>query len=363
MTPGHPDKLADQISDRVLDSYLAEDKFSKVGCECLVTRGLVVVSGEVFSKAEIDHNKIVRKVLSEAGYSRDEDGINPNTTEIQIRLSQQSVQLRTIVESGLANDQSIVTGFATSETKENMPLAYTFSRELAQNLFWARKLHKVPYLLPDGKTQIFVNKNKGFVKISTVVVSPHHRQHTSREDLIKDMMTYVVDPVIKNTSSFKPNVYINEPGDFTIGGPAADTGLTGRKMIIDNYGPTVPHGGGAFSGKDPSKIDRTGAYFARYIAKNIVRKSNVDNVFVIIGYVKGVSQPLLFEIHVGKLDKQPRLDQKLTNHILLKAGDMSYQEIVAKFDLLRPIYSQTASWGHFGRLDLDLPWERLDFDY
>lgn len=357
---GHPDKVADQISDAVVDGFIEIDPYSRVGCDCLITKNLAIVAGEVKSSGSPDIELLTRNVISEIGYHSSDTGFDPINSKIIVALNTQSPELSSIVETGLANDQSMVIGYACKETPEFMPLVYELARQLAQQLSAVRNNGLLPYLLPDGKTQVCLRKDNGKSIITSLTISPQHQQGVDSEQLKEDVINHVVKVVIPDQYlENKPPIYINETGSFHIGGPEADTGLTGRKIIVDTYGDMVPHGGGAFSGKDPSKIDRTGAYFARYIAKSVVANGHSEYSLVKLGYSKGVREPVLFDVLTGNDMYQLEPDDKLREAIKRKLVDMAFEAIVDRFTLRRPIYKSTACWGHFGRKDVQYPWEEV----
>ena len=357
---GHPDKVADQISDAVVDGFIELDPYARVGCDCLVTKNLAIVAGEVKASSSPDIELLARNVISDIGYHSSDTGFDPINSKIIVALNTQSQELSSIVETGLANDQSLVIGYACEETPEFMPEVYELARQLAQQLSHVRRSGLLPYLLPDGKTQVCLSKDGGRTTITSLTISPHHQIGVDKEQLKEDVINHVIKPIIPDQYLMdNPPIYINETGSFHIGGPEADTGLTGRKIIVDTYGDMVPHGGGAFSGKDPTKIDRTGAYFARYIAKSVVANGCTKYSLVRLGYAKGVRKPILFEILTGKDAYQLEPNGKLLMALKRKLGEMEFEAIIERFNLRRPIYRSTACWGHFGRKDVQYPWEEI----
>ncbi len=365
VTEGHPDKICDQISDAILDAILKKDKKAKVACEVAVKTGIVFVFGEIKTKTYINIDKIVRKVVHDIGYTRAKYGFDFETCGVINSIGTQSpdiargVDERDDEELG-AGDQGIMFGFACDETDDFMPLPISLAHKLAKKLSQVRKNKTLEYLRPDGKTQITVEYDKKTMKpkrVDTVVVSAQHNPNVSHEKIEKDILEKVIKPVLKTFFDEKTKVYVNPTGKFVIGGPLGDAGLTGRKIIVDTYGGYAPHGGGCFSGKDPSKVDRSATYMARYITKNIVAAGLAKKCQIQLSYAIGITQPLSILIDTfgtGKIS-----DEKLED-IIKKTFDCSPSGIIRHLDLLRPIYQQTASYGHFGENTKNLPWEQLD---
>ena len=371
VTEGHPDKVCDQISDAILDAHLAQDPMARVACETIATTGMVLVMGEITSKAKVDYNQIVRDTIARIGYKDGACGFDARTCAVQIVLDQQSADIAMGVNDALeergsgesdnigAGDQGMMFGYACNETEELMPMPIALSHRLAKKLAEVRKSGELPYLRPDGKSQVTVEYENGKPKrIEAVVLSTQHsadvEQKTIREDLIKKVVDEIIpqDLLDENTKYF-----INPTGRFVIGGPEGDSGLTGRKIIVDTYGGYAPHGGGAFSGKDPTKVDRSAAYMARYIAKNIVAAGLAERCEIELAYAIGVAQPVSVLIDTAGTGKLP--DSELEK-IVRSQCDLRPAAIIKALNLRRPIYEQTAAYGHFGRTDVDLPWERTD---
>ena len=371
VTEGHPDKVCDQISDAILDAHLAQDPMARVACETIATTGMVLVMGEITSKAKVDYNQIVRDTIARIGYKDGACGFDARTCAVQIVLDQQSADIAMGVNDALeergsgesdnigAGDQGMMFGYACNETEELMPMPIALSHRLAKKLAEVRKSGELPYLRPDGKSQVTVEYENGKPKrIEAVVLSTQHsadvEQKTIREDLIKKVVDETIpqDLLDENTKYF-----INPTGRFVIGGPEGDSGLTGRKIIVDTYGGYAPHGGGAFSGKDPTKVDRSAAYMARYIAKNIVAAGLAERCEIELAYAIGVAQPVSVLIDTAGTGKLP--DSELEK-IVRSQFDLRPAAIIKALNLRRPIYEQTAAYGHFGRNDVDLPWERTD---
>lgn len=364
VTEGHPDKISDLISDAILDAIIAEDPSARVACEVTVTTGLVLVVGEISTTTYVDIKKIVRDTIREVGYDRAKYGFDCDTCAVLTAIDEQSGDIAMGVDDngdGIgAGDQGMMFGFACNETEEYMPMAISLAHKLARKLTSVRKNGILPYLRPDGKSQVTVEYNEdGSVKrIDTVVVSTQHDDIVDIDTLRADIKREVILPVI-DSSLLDDNTkyYINPTGRFVIGGPQGDSGHTGRKIIVDTYGGYASHGGGAFSGKDPTKVDRSAAYAARYVAKNVVAAGLADACEVQLAYAIGVSQPVSLRIDTrgtGKIS-----DSEIAERVT-KVFDLSPGGIIKTLDLRKPIYKQTAAYGHFGRNDLDLPWERTD---
>lgn len=373
VTEGHPDKMADQISDSVLDAILALDPKARVACETMLTTGLVVVAGEITTDAYVDIPNLVRGVVRDIGYTRAKYGFDGTTCGVMTAIDPQSPDIAQGVDVAIevrgqvtekeleigAGDQGMMFGFACDETPELMPLPISLSHKLARRLSQVRKNGTLPYLRPDGKTQVTVEYEDGRpVRVDTVVVSTQHDPDTTQEQIRKDIIEHVIHEVVdQKLLDDKTKYFVNPSGRFVIGGPQGDTGLTGRKIIVDTYGGYARHGGGAFSGKDPTKVDRSGAYAARYVAKNIVAAGLAAQCEVQLAYAIGVARPvsvLVTTFGTGKIS-----DEKIAE-LVVQNFDLRPAAIIRDLDLRRPLYRQTAAYGHFGRNDLDLPWERTD---
>lgn len=369
VTEGHPDKIADQISDAILDSYLEVDPESRVACETLVTLGLVHVTGEVSSMALIDVNKVIRDTVRDIGYTDASYGFDADSCGILVSLKEQSPDIaRGVIKKNReigAGDQGLMFGYATNEAMDvmesasYMPTPIILAHRLAYRLAEVRKSGFLPYLRPDGKTQVtVVYEGDKPVKVDRVVIAAQHSPDIEMERLRKEMMEYVIRYVIPPEWLDKETkYYINATDRFVIGGPAGDAGLTGRKIIVDTYGGMAHHGGGSFSGKDPTKVDRSASYMARYAAKNIVASGLADKCEVHVAYVIGVSEPISLYVETFNTEK---VDPEKLNRVVKEIFDFRPRGIIETFDLRRPIYRKTAAYGHFGRIDVDLPWERLD---
>lgn len=373
VTEGHPDKICDQISDAVLDALLEQDPMSRVACETAITTGLVLVMGEVTSNAQIDIQQLVRDTICEIGYDNTEKGFDGNLCGVMVALDKQSDDIALGVNKALeaklsneeieaigAGDQGMMFGYATNETDEYMPYPIHLAHRLSRQLTKVRKDGTLPYLRADGKSQVTVeyDADGNPLRLDAVVVSSQHSKDVSWEQIKEDIRKHVIDVVLPaELIDENTKIYINPTGRFVIGGPNGDSGVTGRKIIVDTYGGWARHGGGAFSGKDPTKVDRSAAYASRYVAKNIVAAGLCDRAEVQLSYAIGVAQPTSVRIDTfgtGKLPEDKLVDIINDNFDLRPAG------IIQMLNLRRPIYKQTASYGHFGRNDLDLPWEKLD---
>ena len=362
VTEGHPDKICDQISDAILDAILEKDPNGRVACETTVSTGLIHIMGEITTSCYVDIPKIAREVVRNIGYDRAKYGFDCDTCGVITNIDEQSVDiaLGTNDEVGGAGDQGMMFGYACRETFELMPLPISLAHRLAQTLTAVRKERVVDYLRPDGKTQVTVeyDENNDPVRVDTVVLSTQHSPDVSSEQILKDMMKHVILPTIPEyLLDENTKIYVNPTGRFVIGGPQGDSGLTGRKIIVDTYGGYAPHGGGAFSGKDPTKVDRSAAYAARWVAKNIVAAGLANRCQVQLAYAIGIAEPVSIRVDTfgtGKIS-----DDKLQT-IVNEVFDLRPASIIKALDLRRPIYQQTASYGHFGRCDIDLPWERCD---
>lgn len=357
VTSGHPDKICDQISDAVLDACLEKDPESRVACECLVTTGTLVISWEITTKAWVNFPQLARKVIADIGYNEPESCFSADDIGVHALINSQSPDIAMGVDTGWAGDQGLMYGFATNETPNFMPAPISFAHKLGRQLESVRKMWVLPYLLPDGKTQVTVEYDEvGKIRrVHTVVVSNQHRasveMDTLREGIKKEVIVPVLGDLIDNDTIF----HINPTGRFVTGGPKGDCGLTGRKIIVDTYGGVGRHGGGAFSGKDPSKVDRSGAYIARYLAKNIVASGACDKCEIQIGYAIGVAQPVSVFVDCFGTEK---VDKKKIEAAVMANFDISPKGIITKLDLKKPIFQKTASYGHFGRDDVS--WEMLD---
>ena len=387
VTEGHPDKVADQISDSVLDAILKDDPNGRVACETLITTGLVVVAGEITTDIYVDIRAVVRDRIAEIGYTRAKYGFDFETCGVVVAIDEQSVDIARGVDESYeaqhgdtdpldlvgAGDQGMMFGYATRETEELMPLPITLAHKLTRRLAEVRKANVLPYLRPDGKSQVTVRyevDEHGIqrpVEIERLLISAQHRDGLDIESLLKpDLLEHVVEPILHSEfrSLYDPDrlgskdfLYVNPTGKFVIGGPMGDTGLTGRKIVVDTYGGAAPHGGGAFSGKDPTKVDRSAAYAARYVAKNVVAAGLADRCQLQVAYAIGVAHPMSVNIECFGTETVPlgTIEQLVSEHFDLRPG-----AIIRDLDLTRPIYAKTAAYGHFGRDDRDFTWERTD---
>lgn len=365
VTEGHPDKICDQISDGVYDEMLKQDIDSHTGIECFCTTGLVLVGGEARTKAYVDIETVVRKVLRDIGYDKQEYGFCCDDVGVIVTLHEQSPDIAQGVDEGKgefkeqgAGDQGLMIGYATNETPEFMPLSIVLAHKLAKRLAQVRKQRILPYLRPDGKSQVTLEYDNGKVKrLETVVIAAHHSQSVSTKELKRGILNKVIKPIVGDLFDSKTKVFINSTGRFLIGGPPADAGLTGRKIIVDTYGGAVPHGGGAFSGKDVSKVDRSGAYMARYVAKNVVAAGLADRCLVQVAYAIGVAAPVGIYIDAYGTNK---ISETKIWELINKHFDFRPKQIIENLNLKRPIYRKTAAYGHFGRNDQDFTWEATD---
>ena len=376
VTEGHPDKISDNISDAILDALMEQDPMSRVACETAITTDYVLIMGEITTKAKVDYEKIARETIREIGYDSDEKGFNCDTCKVNVLLDSQSADIAMGVDKALeakenqmtdeeleaigAGDQGMMFGYATNETDEYMPYPIALAHKLTKKLTEVRKDGTLPYLRADGKSQVTVeyDENGRPVHVNAVVISSQHAAEVSQEQIHEDIRKYVIDPVVpQELTDENTKYFINPTGRFVIGGPNGDSGLTGRKIIVDTYGGYARHGGGAFSGKDCTKVDRSAAYAARYVAKNIVAAGLADKCEIQLSYAIGVAQPTSIMVDTfgtGKLS-----DEKLVE-IIRENFDLRPAGIIKMLDLRRPIYKQTAAYGHFGRNELNLPWEQPD---
>ena len=372
VTEGHPDKMADQISDGILDAIIAQDPMGRVACETLVTTGQVHVVGEISTKCYVDIAKLIRQTVRNIGYTDASYGFDADTCAVLVSLDEQSADIALGVDKALeakrgedeaeaigAGDQGMMFGYATNETPEFMPLPIALAHRLARRLTEVRKSGELKYLRPDGKTQVtVVYENDKPVAVDTIVISTQHDPDVSLETIEKDMIEKVIKPIVPaELLSDDTHYFINPTGKFVIGGPQGDSGLTGRKIIVDTYGGWARHGGGAFSGKDPTKVDRSAAYAARYVAKNIVAAGLADRCEIQLAYAIGVAKPVSVMVDTFGTHK---VDEEIIEKLVAKNFDLRPAGIIKMLDLRRPIYQQTAAYGHFGRTDIDLPWEHTD---
>ncbi len=376
VTEGHPDKICDNISDAILDALMAQDPMSRVACETTITTNFVMVMGEITTKASVDYEKIVRETIREIGYDSDEKGFNCDTCEVKILLDNQSVDIARGVDKALearentmsdeeieaigAGDQGMMFGYATDETEEYMPYPIALAHKLTKKLTEVRKNGTLPYLRADGKSQVTVeyDENDKPIHINAVVISSQHAAEVTQEKIHEDIRRHVIDTVLpQELVDENTKVFINPTGRFVIGGPNGDSGLTGRKIIVDTYGGYARHGGGAFSGKDCTKVDRSAAYAARYVAKNVVAAGLAKRCEIQLSYAIGVAQPTSVMVDTFGTGK---LSESKLEEIIRENFDLRPAGIIKMLDLRRPIYRQTAAYGHLGRTDLDLPWEKLD---
>jgi S-adenosylmethionine synthetase len=374
VTEGHPDKICDQISDAILDAIFEQDKNARVACETSVTTGLVLIAGEITTDCYVDMQHVARETIKSIGYTRAKYGFDGETCGVLVAIDKQSSDIAMGVDEALekkdgkmvdaveaigAGDQGIMFGYACNETPELMPLPISLAHKLARKLSEIRKDGTLPYLRPDGKTQVTVEYDEDGkpVRVDTVLISTQHDEEVEREQIEADLIKYVIKPIVPEELLVNTRYFVNPTGRFVIGGPQGDAGLTGRKIIVDTYGGYARHGGGAFSGKDPTKVDRSAAYAARYVAKNIVAAGIADKCEIELAYAIGVAYPVSIMVETFGTAKisEDRISELIAEYFDLRPG-----AIIRDLDLRRPIYKQTAAYGHFGRTDIDLPWEHTD---
>jgi S-adenosylmethionine synthetase len=359
VTEGHPDKIADQISDSILDAILASDNMSRVACETLVTTGVAIVAGEITTNAVIDYQKVVRDTIAEVGYTRGKYGFDAETCAVLSSIHSQSPDIAMGVDTGGAGDQGLMFGFACTETEELMPLPIMLAHRLTKGLSCARRDGTLNYLRPDGKSQVTVEyEGNKPIRVDAVVVSSQHSPDVANDRMRGDIIDNIINRVVPASMMDKnTKIYVNPTGRFVVGGPHGDAGVTGRKIIVDTYGGAAPHGGGAFSGKDPTKVDRSACYMARYIAKNVVAAGLADRALVQLAYAIGVADPVSVMVHTEGTGRIP--EDQITE--LVRAHfKLTPRGIIEDLNLRRPIYKKTAAFGHFGRSESEFTWERTD---
>lgn len=362
VSEGHPDKICDQVSDAVLDDILAHDKNGRVACETFCATGLVLVGGEITTTHYVDIQRLVRDVVADIGYTKGEYRFDCHSINVMSAINKQSPDIALGVDTGGAGDQGMMFGYATDQTKEYMPMPITFAHHIMKKLADVRKknLKLMPYLRPDSKSQVTVeyDNNGKPLRIEAIVVSTQHDPDVTQKKIKEDVIEHVIKKVIpKHLLDNKTKYYVNPTGRFEIGGPHGDTGLTGRKIIVDTYGGAAPHGGGAFSGKDPSKVDRSATYAARHLAKNIVASGLASECLIQLAYAIGVKEPISIYINTHGTGKVP---DNIISRFIKKEVDLTPKGIITRFDLRRPIFRKTTNYGHFGRNDKDFYWEKLD---
>jgi S-adenosylmethionine synthetase len=359
VTEGHPDKIADQISDSILDAILAQDPVSRVACETLVTTGLAIVAGEITTSAYVDFQDVVRGTINEIGYNRGKYGFDAETCAVLSSIHSQSPDIAMGVDTGGAGDQGLMFGFACTETEELMPLPIMLAHKLTKGLSCARRDGVLEYLRPDGKSQVTVEYDGNHpIRVDAVVVSSQHSPLVTQETMKEDLVEKIISRVIpQNLIDKNTKIYVNPTGRFVVGGPHGDAGVTGRKIIVDTYGGAAPHGGGAFSGKDPTKVDRSACYMARHIAKNVVAAGIAERALVQLAYAIGVADPVSVMVHTEGTGRIP--EEKITE-LVREHFKLTPRGIMEELDLRRPIYKKTAAFGHFGRTEPEFTWERTD---